>query len=79
MTDAGCSLELASADAKAKIDAPSAEACQLLADLGQEILDQFVKGPFPLDFEVAPGQTTVTVDQSEDGTTFKATITRVKG
>ena len=79
VTDAGFSLELSSQDAKAKIDAPSAEACQLLADLGQEILDQFVKGPFPLDFEVAPGQTTVTVDQSDGGTTIKATLTRVKG
>ena len=66
-------------DAHVKIDATSADACQLLAGLAQSILDPFVKGPFPIEFEVAPGQTTVSYDQSEGGTSFKATITRVKG
>ena len=79
MTDTGFSHELASVDAKAKIDAPSAEACQLLAGLGQLVVDQFVKGLRPIEFEVAPGQTTVTYDEPDGGTAFKATITRVRG
>ena len=79
VTDTGFSLELSSADAKAKIDGPSAEVCQLLAGLAQLVVDSFVKSPFPIEFEVAPGQTTVSYDQSEGNTSFKATITRVKG
>ena len=79
VTDSGFSLELSSDDAKANITGPSDEVCMALAALAKLVVDSFVKGPFPLDFEVAPGQTTVSYEDSGDGTTFKATITRVKG
>ena len=79
VTDSGFSLELSSDDAKAKIAGPSDEVCLALAGLAQLVVESFVKGPFPIEFEVGPGQTTVSYDESAEGTSFKATSTRVKG
>ncbi len=77
VTDGGFELSLSSPDAHVTINAPSDPTCQFLAQLGQEFMNNFVQGPFPIDFELAPGQTSATVSDSSDTTEISATITRV--
>jgi hypothetical protein len=51
--------------------------CQGLATLGVEVINSFVKAGIPLEFTVAPGQTTSTFSFNSGGTTFHATITKL--
>lgn len=77
VSDAGFELSLSSADAKVTVNAPSDPTCQFLAQLLQEFMNSFVQGPFPLAFELAPGQTSATVSDASGTTQFTATITRI--
>ena len=77
VTDTGFELSLTSADAKVSIDAPSDPTCQFLAQLAQEFVSNFIGGPFPVDFDVAAGQTSSTISEVDGTTEIDATITRV--
>jgi hypothetical protein len=53
------------------------QACHALATLGVEVINSFVKAGIPLEFTVAPGQTTSTFSINSGGSTFHATITKL--
>jgi hypothetical protein len=46
--------------------------------LGVEVINAFVKAGIPLEFTVAPGQTTATFSLSSGGSTFRATIAKLR-
>ncbi len=77
ITDTGFELSLSSSDANVTIDAPSEPICQSLADLAQQFMGNIVRGPFPIDFDLAAGQTSATYSESDGSADFSATITRV--
>ncbi len=75
--DTGFELNVSSSDANASINAPSEPTCQFLAQLAQEFVGNFVSGPFPIDFDLADGQTSATYSESSGSLDLSATITRV--
>ena len=77
VTDSGFELSLSSSDARITVDAPDDPTCQFLAQLAQEFVNNFIQGPFPIDFDLAPGQTSATISESDDSTEISATITRI--
>ncbi|HVN62090.1 MAG TPA: hypothetical protein VMT59_12550 [Gaiellaceae bacterium] len=77
VTDTGFELNISSSDAHASINAPSEPICQGLAQLGQEFVNTIVDGPFPIDFDLAGGQTSATYSESDDSLDISATITRI--
>ena len=77
VTDTGFELNVSSSDAHVSIDAPSEPICQGLAQLGEEFVNSFIAGPFPIDFDLADGQTSATYSESDDTMDISATIARV--
>ncbi len=78
VTDTGLVVEVASEDAKVNVTSPPNEICQLLGQLGKYVIDLLVKGPLPIEFELGPNDRSAQFSSSEDGTTFEASIRRVK-
>lgn len=78
VTETGMVVEVASEDAKVTVTAPPNELCQLLAELGEYFVDQIVKGPFPIEFELGPDDRSAQFSFAEDGTTFEASIRRTR-
>ena len=77
VTDTGFELSLTSPDAKITRQRADDPSCQFLAQLAEGFINSFIQGPFPVDFEVAPGQTSATISESDDSSSISATITRV--
>lgn len=77
VTDTGFELNLSSSDAHVSFNAPSDPTCQGLAQLGEEFVNNFIQGPFPIDFDLADGQTSATYSESDDSLDISATITRI--
>ena len=48
-----------------------------IAQLAEGFINNFIGGPFPVEFELAPGQTSSTSSESDDSSSITATITRV--
>ena len=78
VTDTGLVVEVASENANVTVTAPPAVVCQLLGAFGEYVVDLFVKGPFPIEFELGPDDRSAQFSFSDGGTTFEASIRRVK-
>jgi len=78
VSETGMVVEVASEDAHVSVTGPSAEGCQLLAGLGDWFINLFVKGPFPIEFELSPDDRSAQFSFSDAGTSFEASIRRVK-
>ena len=78
VTDTSFAVSITSEDAHATVSGPSNIGCQILVGFAQLFIDAFVKGPYDLEFALAPGETSKTLDYSAEGTEFTATIRRTK-
>ena len=78
VSETGMVVEVASEDAHVSVNAPAAEACQLLAGLADYFIDAFVKGPFPIEFELGLDDRSARFAFSDGESSFEATIRRVK-
>lgn len=78
VSETGMVVEVASENAHVSVGAPAADGCQLLAGLADYVLNLFVKGPFPIEFELGPDDRSAQISYSTEEGSMEATIRRVK-
>ncbi len=78
VSETGMVVEVASEDAHVSVNAPAAEVCQFLAGFGENFVNLIVKGPFPLEFELGPDDSSAQYSFSDAESSFEASIRRVK-
>lgn len=75
-TSSEIELTLPSSDLTLTIDAPSDPACQALKEIAQGLVQGLLRNGLPAIFEVTASQATAQFQESSNGTTISATITR---
>lgn len=75
--DQGFHLEVASSDAHADVQEPADPLCQALGELGQQVLDIWVAGPFPLDVPVGPNDGSFAIDENGADYTMTLSLARL--
>lgn len=75
VTSTGFQVNVQSSDAQVSISAPSQ--CTFLGQLGGMVISGFVKGPWPLQFNVAPGQTSSSTSMPLGQLDIEASISKI--